>query len=57
MEGISKEISQRIEKENDEKTLYIKELNMKNIEIKKLSERLELFTSELKTKEFVIKEK
>jgi hypothetical protein len=31
MEGISKEISQRIEKENDEKTLYIKELNMKNI--------------------------
>jgi hypothetical protein len=30
---------------------------MKNIEIKKLAERLELFTSELKTKDFVIKEK
>lgn len=57
MDSISSEISCKIERDQRDKNLYIKEINHKTIEISHLQERVKIHKAEIETLKMYINEK
>ncbi len=57
MDSMSSEISSRLEKDQRDKNLYIKEINQKTIQINHLHERVRIYRSENDTLKMYISEK
>ena len=55
--NVSSEITTRIEKEQAEKNLFIKEINFKNIEINRLRESYSVLKDENETLNLMLREK
>jgi predicted nuclease with TOPRIM domain len=55
--NVSSEITTRIEKEQAEKNLFIKEINFKNIEINRLRESYSVLKAENETLNLMLREK
>lgn len=57
LEDLNEGISERIEKQYNEKNVLIKEINTNNIEIKRLREEVNLHKSEKEALKMVLREK
>lgn len=57
MESISSELSSKIEKDQKDKNLFVKEINNKQIEVNNLNEKVKYHRSEIATLKIYLDEK
>lgn len=57
MESISSELSSKIEKDQKDKNLFVKEINNKQIEVNNLNEKVKYHRSEIATLKIYLEEK